>query len=74
MASSSTPLDTTAIIATAKDPTAQWSSKEIHELDNVADLIPNGSAIYIGSGPATPDATLNAVIVSIFHLLSFSQK
>lgn len=38
-----------------------WSDKEI-SLTQVASHIPNGSAIYIGSCGATPEATLEALV------------
>lgn len=40
---------------------SSWSSKEI-QLQDVASKIPNGSAVYIGSTAATPDAALKAMV------------
>jgi acyl-CoA hydrolase/GNAT superfamily N-acetyltransferase len=38
-----------------------WASKQI-TLEDVADKIPNGSAVYIGSTAATAEATLTAMV------------
>lgn len=51
--------------------TTEWQAKKL-ELDDVAEKIPNGSRVYIGSTAATAHDTLNAIVNGPHNLLDIN--
>ena len=51
--------------------TTEWQAKKL-ELDDVAEKIPNGSRVYIGSTAATAQDTLNAIVNGPHNLLDIN--